>query len=62
MLGFTKKEIAALLKRVNMTESQKNAVVEIIIQNNQRVEQEMQHILDHFLNEIGGKYTKDWYH
>lgn len=62
MIGFTKKEIIMLLKRVNLTESQRNEVVEIIIQNNQRVEQEVQYILDHFFKELDVGYTKIWYH
>lgn len=62
MLGFTKKQILVLLEKVKMTESQKETVAEIIFHNNQRIEQELEHIIDHILNERDGKFMNDLYH
>lgn len=51
MLGYSKKEIMALLEKVKMTDSQKEAIADIIYDNNQRIEQEIEFILDQMLDE-----------
>ena len=62
MLGFSKKEIMALLEKVKIADSQKNAIAEIIYRNNQRIEQDLGFILDQLLEERNGNFINDFYH
>lgn len=62
MLGFSKKEIMALLEKVKMAEGQKDAVAEIIYRNNQRIEQELGFIINQLLNERDSNFIDDFFH
>ncbi|MFJ7737396.1 hypothetical protein ACIQ2D_13875 [Lysinibacillus sp. NPDC097287] len=62
MLGFTKKEIMALLERVQIGESQKNAIADIIYGNNQRIEQELVNIIDQLLVERERDLINNYFH
>lgn len=62
MIGFSKKEIMALLEKVKIADSQKNAIAEIIYRNNQRIEQDLGFILDQLLEERNGNFINDFYH
>ena len=62
MLGFSKKEIMALLEKVKMTDSQKNAIADIIYHNNQRIEQEIGYILDLILDEQKHELINVFFH
>lgn len=62
MIGFSKKEILALLEKEKITDSQKNAIAEIIYRNNQRIEQDLGFILDQLLEERNSNVINDFYH
>lgn len=62
MLGFSKKEIMALLERVKMGESQKDAIADIIYCNNQRIEKELGYIIDQILDERERGLINSYFH
>lgn len=62
MLGFSKKEIVELLEKVKISESQKDAIVDIIYRNNQRIEQELEYIIDQILDERERRLIKEPIH
>ncbi|KOS68573.1 hypothetical protein AEA09_08420 [Lysinibacillus contaminans] len=62
MLGFSKKEIMELLEKVKISESQKGAIADIIYRNNQRIEQELEYIIDQILDERERRLINDPIH
>lgn len=61
-MGFSKKEIMALLEKVKMTESQKDAIADIIFHNNQRIGEQLEYIIYHILDERERDFINDLYH
>ena len=62
MLGFSRKEIMALLERVQIGDGQKNAIADIIYGNNQRIEQELSYIIDQLLVERERDLVNNYFH
>lgn len=62
VLGFSKKELMALLEKAEIEDSQKDAIAEIIHRNNQRIEQELVFIIKQMLDEQARVLTDTYLH